>query len=106
MSGNLEKKVSYGADFVDGVSLGKHWAAMRSDNVIGLISMRVPVDVDFDAYRDKAIACLSLLGEVKSGEVIERNGERYFVKRLTHINRGKSPRKPKEYLIYQPHLNT
>jgi hypothetical protein len=80
--------------------LGKYWAAINKDTVIGVISMRVPKDVDFDAYREKAIGCLSMLGDVKSGELIEREGKKYFQQRLTHQNRGKSPRQPKEYLMY------
>jgi hypothetical protein len=85
-----------------GVNLGKCWAAMRDENVVGVISMRVPSDIDFDVYRAKATECLELLGEVKSGELVERGGERYFVRRPTHANRGKKPRKTKEFLIYQP----
>ena len=84
------------------ISLGRCWAALRNDNVVGIISMRVPKDVDFDVYRQKATECLELLGQVISGELIERNGERYFVQRLTHANRGKKPRQAKEYRIYRP----
>lgn len=98
-----EPKVLYGESTSDNsVSLGKCWVALREDNVVGLISMRVPSDVDFDVYRKKATECLELLGQVKSGEMIEREGERYFVQRQTHANRSKKPRQAKEYLIYQP----
>src|SRR5690554_4077822 len=98
-----EQRASYGDESpVKGVSLGKCWVALRNENVVGVISMRVPSDVDFDEYRNKATACLEMLGQVKSGELIEREGERYFVQRPTHANRGKKPRQPKEYLIYQP----
>jgi hypothetical protein len=98
-----EQKATYGEEqSVNGVNLGKCWAALREENVVGVISMRVPNDVDFDAYRKKATECLELLGQVKSGEMIERDGERYFVQRQTHANRSKKPRPAKEYLIYQP----
>jgi|GEM_PF-960622 len=98
-----EQKAIYGEEQSDnGVNLGKCWAALRKENVVGVISMRVPSDVDFDAYRKKATECLEMLGLVKSGEMIERDGERYFVQRLTHANRGKKPRQAKEYLVYQP----
>ena len=98
-----EQNASYGEEVADtGVTLGKCWAALRDDNVVGIISMRVPKDVDFDVYRQKATECLELLGQVKSGELVERGGERYFVQRLTHVNRGKKPRQAKEYRIYQP----
>lgn len=97
-----EEKAAYGEEqSVNRVSLGQCWAALREENVIGVILMRVPNDVDFDVYRKKATECLELLGQVKSGELIERNGKRYFVQRLTHANRGKKPRAAKEYLIYQ-----
>lgn len=81
------------------VSLGKHWAALRGSNVIGVISMRVPNDIDFDDYREKAKACLALLGDIKSGEIEVRDGKKYFVQRMNHANRGKQPRVPKEYLM-------
>lgn len=91
-----------GDDSAEVMVLGKHWAAMRKDNVVGLISMRVPGDIDFDEYRKKATACLEMLGEVKSGELIEKDGKRYFIQRLNHANRGKTPRDPKVYEVYQP----
>ena len=98
-----EQKATYGEESPDnGVNLGKCWAALREENVVGVISMRVPNDVDFDTYRKKATECLELLGLVKSGEMIERDGERYFMQRPTHANRSKKPRPAKEYLIYQP----
>ncbi|WP_034413986.1 hypothetical protein [Candidatus Photodesmus blepharus] len=88
---------------VSGISLGKFWAALRNENVVGVISMRVPNDVDFDTYRRKAKECLKLLGKVKVGEMVERNGERYLIHRSNHANRrSKKPRPVKEYLIYNP----
>jgi len=79
--------------------VGKYWAAIRGDTVEGLVAMSVPADVDFEAYRKQAIACLELVGEVIAGEIIERDGQRYFTKRLTHSNRSKKPRIPKEYQL-------
>lgn len=84
------------------MNLGKCWAALRDDKVLGVIAMRVPNDVDFEEFRIKASQCLELLGEVKSGELIERDGERYFLRRPAHANRGKKVREPIEYPIYQP----
>lgn len=95
-----EEKVSYGKNQPSsGVSLGKCWAALRNDNVAGVISMRIPRDVDFDIYRQKAKECLELLGRVKAGDMIERDGKRYFIPRLTHANRGKKTREVKEFLV-------
>lgn len=85
------------------INLGKHWGAISNGAVVGVVSMRVPSSVDFEEYRTIISEALALLGEVKSGEVIERAGQRYFVQRLNHKNRSKKPRTPKEYLIYQPH---
>tara|TARA_R110001592_G_scaffold342303_1_gene632052 strand:- start:14886 stop:15197 length:312 start_codon:yes stop_codon:yes gene_type:complete len=84
------------------MNLGKCWAALRDDKVLAIIAMRVPGDVDFEDFRLKAAQCLELLGEVKSGELIERDGERYFLRRPAHANRGKKVREPIEYPIYQP----
>lgn len=81
------------------IILGKFWAAIQEENVVGLISMRGPKNEDFDAYRNRCIEKLQLLGPVKSGELIKRNNHRYFVQRLTHASRGKKPRQVKEYLI-------
>lgn len=98
-----EEKAVYSEEQSEGrVSLGQCWAAMREENVVGVILMRTPSDVDFDLYRKKATECLELLGNVKSGEMVERGGERYFVQRQTHANRGKKPRPVKEYRIYYP----
>lgn len=84
------------------VKLGKCWAALRGETAVGVISMLAPRDVNFNDYREKATSCLELLGDVKSGELIERNNERYFIQRLTHANRGAELRKAKEYLVFQP----
>lgn len=83
------------------VPMGKYWAAVRDERAIGLISMRVPSDVDFDLYSARAKECLQMLGDVKSGELVERAGKRMFVQRLTHSNRAKNqtPRQPKEYVV-------
>ena len=97
-----DKKESVAEAAPNEINLGKCWAALRQDTVICTISMRVPTDVDFDVFREKANQCLALLGDVRSGEMIEREGERYFVRRPTHANRSKTPRKPQEFLIYQP----
>ncbi|WP_018694180.1 hypothetical protein [Algicola sagamiensis] len=88
------------------IDFGKHWAAIEDGKVLSTIPMFVPKDkeIDFDEFRDKAIACLSMLGDVKSGVIVEVGGLRYFRQRLTHENRGKSPRKQKEFLLYHPNL--
>jgi len=84
---------------IDIKDLGKCWAAIKNEQVIGTISMLVPSYVDFDEYRNKANDCLSMLGVVKSGQLIEREGVRYFIQRLTHANRSKKPRTPKTYIV-------
>lgn len=92
---------SVDAEQVNETNYGKYWAALRDTSVVGLISMRAPGDVDFNAFSQKAKECLELLGQVKSGDVIERNGQRFFVQRQTHANRSSKPRPPKEFLISQ-----
>lgn len=84
-------------------TVGKYWAAVSGDMVINLISMRVPNSVDFDAYRAKAVECLGLLGDVKTGEVVVREGKHIFVQRKNHQNRSKqgSTKPAKEYAIHQ-----
>jgi hypothetical protein len=83
-------------------NLGKCWAAISNNKVTSTISMQVPNSVDFEAFRSKAVACLELLGDVKSGELIERGGERYFVQRPNHAKRSKTPKSAKEFLIFHP----
>lgn len=74
--------------------VGKCWAATRGQNVIGTISMRVPDDVDFDVYREKAMELLKLLGDVKAGDIYEIGSDQYFIARPNkHQNRNKN--KPK-----------
>lgn len=82
-------------------TLGKFWAAVKDDKAIAVVSMKVPNDVDFDAYRDKTKDALSLLGDVRSGELFRINGAYVFVQRLTHSNRSKkdTPRIPKQYIV-------
>lgn len=86
------------------VTLGKCWAAIRGAKVVGTISMSAPNDINFDEYRSKAVDTLGLLGEVKSGEMIEREGHRYFVPRISHPKLRKKPVKAKEYPITHPHV--
>lgn len=81
-------------------NLGKCWAALNNNKVIGTISMQVPNSVDFEAFRTRAITCLELLGEVRTGELVERGGERYFVQRSNHARRSKTPKPAKEFLIF------
>jgi hypothetical protein len=81
------------------IMMGKFWAAIQDERVVSLISMSCPKSEDFDCHRNKCIEKLQALGSVKSGELIKRNNNRYFVQRLTHANRGKKPRQVKEYMI-------
>jgi hypothetical protein len=83
--------------------VGKYWAAVSGDMVINLISMRVPNSVDFDTYRNKAVDCLGMLGDVKTGEVVLRDGKHVFVQRKNHYARSKqgSAKPAKEYAIHQ-----
>ncbi|MFK5948021.1 MAG: hypothetical protein QM500_04520 [Methylococcales bacterium] len=84
----------------DNGNLGKHWAAVKGDRAIAVISMSVPGNIDFESFRDKAAETLSILGDVKSGEVVRRNDCYYFIQRLTHSNRSKKPRTPKEFKMF------
>jgi len=81
------------------VNYGKYWAAIKNEKVLALLPMKLSKDKDFEEYRSKAIKALSMLGDVKSGELQIKNGVRVFIKRLTHPNRGKTERKPKEYIV-------
>lgn len=76
------------------VHLGKCWAALRGNNVISTISMRVPNDVDFESFRVKAIAALELLGEVRAGDLYEKGDEQFFMPR-PHKHQNRSKKKPK-----------
>lgn len=89
-------------DIENAKSLGMHWAAIRNGKVILVIPMQVPNDVDFEAFRERAIAALELLGEVKAGEVFDDYGDRCFVPRRNHANRSKAPRPDSPLPIYQP----
>lgn len=84
------------------LALGKHWAAIKDNRVIAVLSMSVPADIDFPEYRKRAFACLELLGKVKGGEVIERDGERYFLLPHPNENRSKQPKPPKEFWLFKP----
>lgn len=81
--------------------IGKFWAAVRSERVVAMLTMRVPKDVDFDQYRDKSRQALELVGEVITGEVqVTPEGKTILVKRLNHQNRpGLTVRAPKVYVL-------
>lgn len=78
---------------------GKAWAAVKGGKVISLIPMRIPNDCDFELYREHATEALKVVGDVKTGEVVEVEGNLVFIQRLNHPNRGKKPREPKTYSI-------
>ena len=73
--------------------LGKCWAAVRGDTVILTVSMRVPKDVDFEKFREKSIQMLELLGDVKTGDLYETQGDQYFLAR-PHKHQNRSKKKP------------
>jgi hypothetical protein len=87
--------------------IGKFWAAIRDDEAVAVVSMRVPNDVDFKQYQERARALLQCVSEdVKHGEIVEiAGGERVFVQRPNHANRSKrkadAPVKPKSPKIYK-----
>ncbi|WP_169697905.1 hypothetical protein [Methylophaga nitratireducenticrescens] len=76
--------------------ISKAWAAVRDDEVITTISMTVPADVDFEKYRTHALAALETVGQVRTGEIFELNGEIFFLPRQkSHQNRSKkAPKSP------------
>jgi hypothetical protein len=87
---------------LNAINLGRHWAAIDAgDEVIALISMSVPNRIKgdvFDAYAEHSKAALSVLGDVKSGEVIYDESMGYvFKKNVTHKGRSKNLREPKLY---------
>ena len=81
--------------------LGKCWAAINDDRVVNYTLMYAPAHVDYDAHRNACVSALEAFGTVKGGELIWRDNQYIFVQRLTHRNRGKSPRTPKEYPVEQ-----
>ena len=86
-------------------SLGQYWAAIRQGKAVKLVSMSVPTDIDKNQYNDYASKqrdALNALGELRSGELIQRDEKFLFVQRLSHKNRSKSqtPRAPKEFEIH------
>jgi len=76
------------------VHLGKCWAALRGEIVILTISMRVPTDVDFDIFRSKAINALEVLGDVKAGDLYEKENDLFFMPR-PHKHQNRSKKIPK-----------
>lgn len=89
-------------DIENAKNLGKHWAAIRGNKAIAVIPMLVPSDVDFEAFRIQAINTLQLLGEVKTGELLDDYGDRYFIPRKNHGNRSKNPKPVKPIEVFQP----
>jgi hypothetical protein len=70
--------------------LEKCWVAVRDNNIIMKISMRVPKDVDFELFRQRALLTLKTLGDVKTGDIYRYNNEIYFLARPNkHENRSK-----------------
>lgn len=96
------EKVRFMIDINNSTNIGKHWAAIRDGVAVAVIPMTVPKDVDFEEYRRRALSTLELLGEVKTGEVLDDYGQRCFVKRPNHANRSKTPKPPVIYRIFQP----
>ena len=81
-------------------TLGKGWGAISNDLAVCFISMKVANDVDFDAFRAKVREALTLLGDVKTGEIVEKDGVRYFLQRPNHQRRGKA--KPPKIYQFSP----
>lgn len=86
-------------DTVESLSMGKCWAALLDDQVVGFITTNTPrsKNVNFEEYREKARTCLAMLGDVMTGELVRHESKLYVAKRLTHKNRGNSPRNQKLY---------
>lgn len=80
---------------------GRYWAAINNNEVVSLVAMNNPLNGNFEEYREKAIAFLTLLGTPKAGVIEVREGKRFFLQRLTHVNRGKYPRQPKVFPVYE-----
>ena len=91
--------------------LGHYWAAIRQGKAVKLVSMSVPTDIDSNQYNDYASKqrdALNAPGELRSGELIQRDEKLLFVQRLSHKNRsrGQTPRTPKEFEIHPQALKT
>ena len=90
--------------------LGNYWAAIRDDEVVAVMSMRVPNDVDFQDYQNKVYEALKCVSEtVKRGYIVETDEGRVFVQRANHANRSKnadpSKRKPPKVYRMARHLS-
>jgi hypothetical protein len=75
-------------------SYGKYWAATRGGQVVSMISMVVPSNVDFSEYRQRASEILSMVGSIKSGKmVIDQNKSMWFVEYIlqSELERGAAP---------------
>jgi len=97
--GDNENNLSTSSISINELKLGKCWAAISNDRVVETITMKVSPRVDFDKYRASAISCLELLGNVRTGELVERAGERIFIQRQNHARRSKNPMPPKEFSL-------
>lgn len=68
-------------------TFGKYWAAVEGPRVVSLILIPTIADKDkFNNFRDKSREALSIVGEVVTGEIQERNGVKVLVKRLPRNN--------------------
>lgn len=74
--------------------LDKVWAAISDDQVVAMISMKVADSEDFASYREESINALSKLGDAKSGDLVKKGRQRYFVRYPNHRNRSKNPKPP------------
>ena len=62
---------------------GKSWAAVSGTRVITLILIPTVTDeYVFNSFRDKSREALAVVGDVATGEVQMREGQKVFVKRL------------------------
>ncbi|NVJ47797.1 MAG: hypothetical protein HWE07_11745 [Cytophagia bacterium] len=96
---NEKRKLNASLRITNETHIRKCWAAISNDIVIETITMKVSPKVDFDKYRASAISCLELLGQVRAGELVERDGETFFIQRKNHARRSKNPQPPKEFLL-------
>lgn len=70
-----------------GITSGKYWSAIRDNKVVGLIPMWAPDDVDYEEYSSRAKRTLELLGEIKPGDILYRDGAQKFVLHGSHSRR-------------------
>lgn len=74
---------------------------MLVNKAVAVILMKVPSYADFEVFRTQAMNALKLLGKVRADDVLDDDGDRYFVPRRNHANRSENPKLAESVVIHQ-----